>query len=217
MNKGSNLKGVRVFTTEAPSPRTALRAKSGTGSHDGRPRTFPNFSHISANLTGCGAVPLITPDIQVIETEFNQWTVIYLCLPAETNIWSSVKSRLVDKQQQMIWDDVKYEMFCKHGSKVAICVGMDRPITFQYWIVKAISCVSMKAQMKGLRCWTPNRKLNKKKFRLSSHIGVSFERSPKYYLCKMDWIKLHIWGSLCRPNGSMKTCRKREVLKPCSP
>lgn len=58
---------VQVLTTEAPSPRTALRAKSGTGSHDGRPRTFPNCSHISANRTGFGAVPLMTPEITPIE------------------------------------------------------------------------------------------------------------------------------------------------------
>lgn len=54
---------VRILTTVAPSPRTALRAKSGTGSHEGRPRTAPNWLHISANLTGFGAVPFITPDI----------------------------------------------------------------------------------------------------------------------------------------------------------
>jgi hypothetical protein len=58
---------VQVLTTEAPSPRTALRAKSGTGSHDGRPITFPNCSHISANRTGFGAVPLMTPEVRSIE------------------------------------------------------------------------------------------------------------------------------------------------------
>lgn len=52
-----------ILTTEAPSPRTAFRAKSGTGSHDGRPKTLPRCSHISANRTGFGAVPLMTPDI----------------------------------------------------------------------------------------------------------------------------------------------------------
>lgn len=34
---------------------------SGTGNHDGRPKTNPSCSHISANLTGFGAVPLMTP------------------------------------------------------------------------------------------------------------------------------------------------------------
>lgn len=34
---------------------------SGTGNHDGRPKTDPSCSHISANLTGFGAVPLMTP------------------------------------------------------------------------------------------------------------------------------------------------------------
>lgn len=48
-------------TIEAPSPRTALSAKSGTGNHDGRPMTCPKCSHISASRTGFGAVPLITP------------------------------------------------------------------------------------------------------------------------------------------------------------
>lgn len=51
-----------ILTTLAPSPRTALSAKSGTGSHEGLPMTFPKCSHISANLTGFGAVPFITPD-----------------------------------------------------------------------------------------------------------------------------------------------------------
>lgn len=53
----------QILTTEAPSPRTALSATSGTGSHEGRAMAFPNCSHISASLTGFGAVPLITPDI----------------------------------------------------------------------------------------------------------------------------------------------------------
>lgn len=39
--KQKNGKKKREPTTEAPSPNTALRAKSGTGSHDGRPMTFP--------------------------------------------------------------------------------------------------------------------------------------------------------------------------------
>lgn len=60
----------KMLTTEAPSPRTALRAKSGTGSHEGRPKTDPRCSHISARRTGFGAVPLITPDIYI--QEFNK-------------------------------------------------------------------------------------------------------------------------------------------------
>lgn len=56
-----NVKSV-ILTTEAPSPRTALRAKSGTGSHEGLPIAAPNREHNSANVTGFGAVPFITPD-----------------------------------------------------------------------------------------------------------------------------------------------------------
>lgn len=55
-----------THTIEAPSPRTALSAKSGTGNHEGRPMTCPNCSHISANRTGFGAVPLITPVMLII-------------------------------------------------------------------------------------------------------------------------------------------------------
>lgn len=61
----------KILTTEAPSPRTTFRAKSGTGSHEGLPKTFPKCSHISANRTGLGAVPLITPEIKVLTTAFN--------------------------------------------------------------------------------------------------------------------------------------------------
>ena len=56
-----------ILTTLAPSPSTALRAKSGTGSQEGRPKTDPNCSHISPSRTGFGAVPLITPDIWTTE------------------------------------------------------------------------------------------------------------------------------------------------------
>lgn len=48
-------------TTEAPSPSNALSAKSGTGSHEGLPRTFPSRSQSSETRTGFGAHPLITP------------------------------------------------------------------------------------------------------------------------------------------------------------
>lgn len=48
-------------TTEAPSPRTALSAMSGTGNQDGRPMALPRCSHISPILTGFGAVALMTP------------------------------------------------------------------------------------------------------------------------------------------------------------
>jgi hypothetical protein len=47
----------------APSPRMALRANSGTGSQEGRPKMAPSRSHISAIRTGFGAVPLITPAV----------------------------------------------------------------------------------------------------------------------------------------------------------
>ena len=60
-----------ILTTEAPSPRTALSAKSGTGSHEGRPMAFPKWSHISARRTGFGAVPFITPNIRITETQFH--------------------------------------------------------------------------------------------------------------------------------------------------
>jgi hypothetical protein len=56
-----------LLTTVAPSPRTALSAKSGTGSHEGRPKTFPSCSHNSDNRTGFGAVPLITPNADIVQ------------------------------------------------------------------------------------------------------------------------------------------------------
>uniref|UniRef100_A0A2P2LJ89 Uncharacterized protein n=1 Tax=Rhizophora mucronata TaxID=61149 RepID=A0A2P2LJ89_RHIMU len=63
-------------TTEAPSPRTALSANSGTGSHEGLPRTLPSRLHISANRTGFGAVPLITPDIEFTKFEFTNYEIL---------------------------------------------------------------------------------------------------------------------------------------------
>lgn len=63
-------RGVWILTTEAPSPRTALSANSGTGSQEGRPTTCPSCSHISDNRTGFGAVPLITP----VVSKANAWT-----------------------------------------------------------------------------------------------------------------------------------------------
>lgn len=50
-----------VLTTQAPSPSTTLRAKSGTGNQEGRPNTSPSCRHNSVKRTGFGAVPLITP------------------------------------------------------------------------------------------------------------------------------------------------------------
>lgn len=73
-----------ILTTKAPSPRTALRANSGTGSHDGRPKTLPRWSHISANRTGFGAVPLMTPNIQHTESEFNCCWVLKPSIPYHT-------------------------------------------------------------------------------------------------------------------------------------
>lgn len=69
-----------AHTIEAPSPRTALIAKSGTGSQDGRPITWPSWSHISDNRTGFGAVPLITPDKSVVLTfEAHNFTYASIC------------------------------------------------------------------------------------------------------------------------------------------
>lgn len=61
--RGWNLEA--ILTTEAPSPRTALSASSGTGSHEGRPMTCPKCSHISARQIGFGAVPLMTPTLHL--------------------------------------------------------------------------------------------------------------------------------------------------------
>lgn len=62
------------LTTVAPSPRRALRANSGTGSQEGRPKMAPSRSHISAIRTGLGAVPLITPAIlQVVRKTTNNF------------------------------------------------------------------------------------------------------------------------------------------------
>lgn len=50
-----------VITTFAPSPKMACSTISGTGNQEGLPSNAPNLSHISDNLTGLGAVPLMTP------------------------------------------------------------------------------------------------------------------------------------------------------------
>lgn len=60
-----------IITTEAPSPRTALSASPGTGSHEGRAMAFPKWLHISARRIGFGDVPLITPNSWMNETEFS--------------------------------------------------------------------------------------------------------------------------------------------------
>lgn len=61
-----------LLTTEAPSPRTALSAKSGTGSHEGRAKTCPSCSHNSDNRTGFGAVPFITPNTDIHKHDSGQ-------------------------------------------------------------------------------------------------------------------------------------------------
>eukprot|EP00982_Pelagococcus_subviridis_P014031 31303-Pelagococcus_subviridis.AAC.10 len=67
-------------TTVAPSPSSAWMAKSGTGSHDGRPNAAPISVHISPILTGFGAVTFTGPDMDSFE-------IASMMIPTASSLW----------------------------------------------------------------------------------------------------------------------------------
>lgn len=104
----------RGRTTEAPSPSSALSAKSGTGNHEGLPNTFPSRSHSSDTRTGLGAHPLTTPALPPRGHEATaKWKNIDLTPPQALNHRRSTTGN---------WESAKVDSSLRHPCRFrAVC------------------------------------------------------------------------------------------------